>query len=365
MLLVFLALNAAVQPASGETQKTISITLEKLRSLRDDLLRDRATDKDLAEQETLMVATLEDLQFALGEAQRSSRLIERRLDDSEQLIDELDEQREALEKATKRSKSHTRTALGLLLRGNHSGADKPLLRAYQRQRMQRAFALWRATQAKDQELVNALDKGRRQRAAQQDLRADLKRLLGEREKVRSLAQKRLLELRRDRKRARAHAAALEEQRLALAAWLAQVKPLLEAPQRGLKRGALLPPVAGKVQNGYGWQEAADHLTRWRNRGLDLQGVAAAPVVAAAAGRVAFIGRSPSLGLTLVLDHGRGWRTVYGGLSEAKAQVEQDLSAGTVLGLIGDSGLLHFELRSEALTVNPTHWFHKPLAFASP
>lgn len=365
MVLIFLALSAAAQPAAEETKKTVSITLERLRSLRDDLLRDRATDKDLAEQETLMVATLEDLQFALGEAQRSSRLIERRLDDSQQLIDKLDKQRAALEKSIVRSKALTRTALGLLLRGNHSGADKPLLRAYQRQRMQRALSLWKATQAKDQELAKALDKGRRQRATQGALRSDLKRLLSEREKVRSLAQKRLVELRLDRKRARAHAAALEEQRLALAAWLAQVKPLLEAPQRGLKRGALLPPVSGKVQNGYGWQEAADHLTRWRNRGLDLQGVAAAPVVAAAAGRVAFIGRSPSLGLTLVLDHGRGWRTIYGGLSEAKAQVEQDLSAGTILGLVGDSGLLHFELRSQALTVNPTHWFHKPLASASP
>ena len=365
MVLIFLALSAAAQPAAEETKKTVSITLERLRSLRDDLLRDRATDKDLAEQETLMVATLEDLQFALGEAQRSSRLIERRLTDSQQLIDKLDKQRAVLEKSIMRSKGLTRTALGLLLRGNHSGADKPLLRAYQRQRMQRALSLWKATQAKDQELLKALDKGRRQRVTQGALRNDLKRLLSEREKVRSLAQKRLVELRLDRKRARAHAAALEEQRLALAAWLAQVKPLLEAPQRGLKRGALLPPVSGKVQNGYGWQEAADHLTRWRNRGLDLQGVAAAPVVAAAAGRVAFIGRSPSLGLTLVLDHGRGWRTIYGGLSEAKAQVEQDLSAGTILGLVGDSGLLHFELRSQALTVNPTHWFHKPLASASP
>ena len=82
--------------------------------------------------------------------------------------------------------------------------------------------------------------------------------------------------------------------------------------------------------------------------------------AAATGRVAFVGRSPGLGLAMVIDHGRGWRTIYGGLSEAKALVGEDLQAGAVVGLLGDAGVLHFELRSEALAVNPTRWFQAPL-----
>ena len=80
------------------------------------------------------------------------------------------------------------------------------------------------------------------------------------------------------------------------------------------------------------------------------------MVASAAGRVAFVGRSPGLGLALVLDHGHGWRTIYGGLSEARAAVGEDLEPGGVLGFLGDSGILHFELRSEALA----RWFNKPL-----
>ena len=90
----------------------------------------------------------------------------------------------------------------------------------------------------------------RSKATQERLKTDLDRLLNERAEVRRLAEKRLAEVRRDRKRARAHAKAMEQQRLALAAWLAQVKPMLGAPHLGLRRGHLLPPVAGRMVNSY-------------------------------------------------------------------------------------------------------------------
>ncbi len=343
-----------------DDQRTVTITLEKLQVLRDRLSQDRATDRDLAEQETRMVATLEDLEYALGEAKRATRLSRERLKDSQDHLDELLEQRTALEQTATKAKAQARQALGLLLRGNHAGANKPLLRAYERQRVQRASRLWERAEKSMAQLQEKTVAVARSKAAQESLKTDLERLLNERSEVRRLAEKRLAEVRRDRRRAKAHAQALEQQRLALAAWLAQVKPMLGAPHKGLRRGHLLPPVAGTMVNGYGWQEAKDKLTRWRNRGIDLEGLSTAPVVACAGGRVAFVGRSPGLGLALVLDHGQGWRTIYGGLSEAKVQVGDDLETGSVLGFLGDSGVLHFELRSEALAVNPTKWFNQPL-----
>jgi murein DD-endopeptidase MepM/ murein hydrolase activator NlpD len=362
MVVLLLALSVPPKPVLPpiEDQQAVRITLEKLQSLRDRLSQRRASDNDLAEQETRMVATLEDLEFALSEAKRAARLAAERLTDSDEHLDELEAQSSGLEQTAAKARQEARAALGLLLRGNHVGVDKPLLRAFERQRVARSGALWRRAEASALELADAVSKVETIRYSQKRLKEDLDSLLNQRAEVRRLAEVRLQEVRRDRRRAEAHAKALEQQRLALAAWLAQIKPMLNVPHGGLKRGGLVPPVAGKVVKGYGWQEAKDRLTRWRNRGIDLEGLSTAPVVAAAEGRVAFVGRSPGLGLAMVIDHGRGWRTIYGGLSETQAMVGDDLKAGSVIGLLGDSGVLHFELRSDALAVNPTRWFQGQL-----
>ena len=272
-----------------------------------------------------MVGTLADLQFALDEAKRATRLASQRVRDTEEQLDELESQSIGLQRTT-RARQQAQRALGLLLRANHVGMDKPVFRALERQRVARATALWRRAQASAQALKANQAELAQLRSDQQRLKASLNQLLTARQQVKGLASQRLEEVRRDRRRAAAHAKALEQQRLALAAWLEQVKPMLNMPHQGIKRGRLVPPVAGRVVNGYGWQEAKDKLTRWRNRGIDLEGLAGAPVLAAATGRVAFVGRSPGLGLAMVIDHGRGWRTIYGGLSEAKALVGEDLQA---------------------------------------
>ena len=363
MTFVFLlALTPGHQPSLApiNDQQAVRITLEKLQSLRDRLSQRKATDKDLAEQETRMVATLEDLEFALGEAKRAARLANQRLRDSDEQLSELESQSKGLQKTAEKARNQAKQALGLLLRGNHIGMDKPLMRAMERQRVARSGTLWRRAEQSALALQKSTARLTKVRLSQKRLKEDLDQLFTQRAEVRRLAELRLKEVRRDRKRAIAHARALEQQRLALAAWLDQVKPMLNMPHKGLKRGALVPPVAGKVVNGYGWQEAKDRLTRWRNRGIDIEGLATAPVVAAAEGRVAFVGRSPGLGLAMVIDHGRGWRTIYGGLSETQAKPGDDLNAGSVIGFLGDSGVLHFELRSDALAVNPTRWFQAPL-----
>ena len=361
-LTLLLALSAAPQPKLQPVgdQQAVRITLEKLQTLGDRLSQRQASSRDLAEQERQMVGTLADLQFALDEAKRATRLAGQRVRDTEEQLDELESQSIGLQRTTRRARQQAQRALGLLLRANHVGMDKPVFRALERQRAARATALWRRAQASAQALKAHQAELAQLRSDQQRLKASLNQLLTARQQVKGLASQRLEEVRRDRRRAAAHAKALEQQRLALAAWLEQVKPMLNMPHQGIKRGRLVPPVAGRVVNGYGWQEAKDKLTRWRNRGIDLEGLASAPVLAAATGRVAFVGRSPGLGLAMVIDHGRGWRTIYGGLSEAKVLVGEDLQAGAVVGLLGDAGVLHFELRSEALAVNPTRWFQAPL-----
>ena len=93
-------------------------------------------------------------------------------------------------------------------------------------------------------------------------------------------------------------------------------------------------------------------------GIDYPAQTGAPVVAAAAGRVTWAGwRTGGWGLLVVVDHGRGLRTLYAHLSRAHVVVGQRLLAGSLLGRVGASGRssgphLHFEARIRGAAVDP-------------
>ena len=110
----------------------------------------------------------------------------------------------------------------------------------------------------------------------------------------------------------------------------------------------LPQPAKEVQP-YGWRYS-DHRQRWRMHvGHDLIAPAATPVVAMLSGRVQLVQSISGYGLTVLLDHGRGWQTVYAHLQSADVHTGQLVRAGDSIGGVGRSGSastdhLHVELR---------------------
>ena len=96
---------------------------------------------------------------------------------------------------------------------------------------------------------------------------------------------------------------------------------------------------------------ARHLRkRWRMHvGHDLIAPAATPVLAMLSGRVLLAQAISGYGLTVLIDHGRGWQTVYAHLQTADAKPGQLVHAGEQIGRVGRSGSastdhLHVELR---------------------
>jgi len=81
------------------------------------------------------------------------------------------------------------------------------------------------------------------------------------------------------------------------------------------------------------------------------------VRAAGAGEVIFVGRDGELGNTIALMHGGGVETRYGHLSRIAVAVGDCVSAGTVIGYAGSTGLspgprLYFEVRRNGTPVDP-------------
>ena len=101
-----------------------------------------------------------------------------------------------------------------------------------------------------------------------------------------------------------------------------------------------------------------------HKGVDFAAPSGTPIMAAGNARVSFVGWKGGYGRAVVLDHGKGYTTLYGHMSRfAKVRSGQRVSQGTVIGYVGSSGLatgphLHYEFR-----VNGAH--RNPLAVTMP
>ena len=94
-----------------------------------------------------------------------------------------------------------------------------------------------------------------------------------------------------------------------------------------------------------------------NKGIDIQARPGDKIHAARRGRVAFIGKLPGYGTTIVLDHGDGFSTVYCGTQDIAVSVDDTIERGLVLARAGDraraeDGQIHFEIRRRHKPQNP-------------
>jgi murein DD-endopeptidase MepM/ murein hydrolase activator NlpD len=99
-----------------------------------------------------------------------------------------------------------------------------------------------------------------------------------------------------------------------------------------------------------------------HQGTDLAAAEGSPVVAAFSGRVEIAGWLGGYGLIVVISHGDTHETRYAHLSEVLVKAGQDVKQGTVIGLVGSTGLatgphLHFELwrkmKEGMVAIDPT------------
>jgi len=113
------------------------------------------------------------------------------------------------------------------------------------------------------------------------------------------------------------------------------------------------PVAATVA--LDWPVRGDILRRFgpvgmgeRNNGINIGAPRGSEVRAAAAGRVGYVGDDlAGQGLTVLIVHRDGWRTVYGHLGSATVRDGDDIRAGQQIGTVGETAgdgrpSVHFE-----------------------
>ena len=146
--------------------------------------------------------------------------------------------------------------------------------------------------------------------------------------------------------------------------LAGLSPQAAWPMRPGEPLRLVYPLAIQAEevDPYGWRYSESRQAWRMHVGQDLVAPEGTPVLAMLPGHVVLVEELDGYGLTVVLDHGRGWQTLYAHLAGASVQPGDFLPAASLLGQVGQSGRasgphLHVELRrrdgERMLALDPT------------
>lgn len=125
----------------------------------------------------------------------------------------------------------------------------------------------------------------------------------------------------------------------------------------------------RTASGWGYRMHPIYKVRKMHWGMDFTAPVGTPVYATGNGEVVEITGSirsrVGLGLSLKIDHGYGYETVYGHLSAFNVKQGQKVKRGDIIAYVGNSGgstapHLHYEVMKDGQKVNPALYYYKDL-----
>ncbi|ASJ76692.1 murein hydrolase activator EnvC family protein [Granulosicoccus antarcticus] len=123
------------------------------------------------------------------------------------------------------------------------------------------------------------------------------------------------------------------------------------------KGKYPAPVAGELFARFGDIKSVGKL-RWS--GLFIKASQGKAVHAVADGEVIYSDFLQGFGMLVIIDHGDGYTSLYGGNRKVAATIGQWVESGATIATVGDSGGqnvsgVYFEIRHNAKAVNPEEW----------
>jgi len=114
------------------------------------------------------------------------------------------------------------------------------------------------------------------------------------------------------------------------------------------------PLLGAITSPFGTRDGRPH------EGVDIAAEENTPMRAAAAGRVVFAGPRGTYGLTVIIDHGNGLRTLYAHCAKLLVTEGDAVDTNTIIALAGSTGRstgphLHLEVLQNGVPFDPLTW----------
>lgn len=122
----------------------------------------------------------------------------------------------------------------------------------------------------------------------------------------------------------------------------------------------------RVAATFGWRIHPYYKVLKMHSGVDFSVPLGSEVYATGNAKVLKIGNSMrNTGISITLDHGNGYKTVYNHLHKTSVREGQRVKRGDVIALVGNTGRsvaphLHYEIWSDNKLVNPLHYFFQDI-----
>lgn len=122
----------------------------------------------------------------------------------------------------------------------------------------------------------------------------------------------------------------------------------------------LIPVQGWYISGFGYRLDPFTGKVKMHEGLDIAAPIGTPIIAPADGTVKFVGHKHGFGLTVEINHGYGFTTLYAHCQRIKVEEGDVVKRGDVIAYVGTTGKstgphLHYEVRIAQTPVNPINY----------
>jgi murein DD-endopeptidase MepM/ murein hydrolase activator NlpD len=122
----------------------------------------------------------------------------------------------------------------------------------------------------------------------------------------------------------------------------------------------LAPAEGWVSSRFGYRVSPFTSNKEFHSGLDIASRVGTEILSTAEGVVTSVGKSDGLGLSVIINHGYGFKTVYGHLSQSLVKDGQAVKRGQNIALMGNSGRstgphLHYQVYLNGVPVNPERY----------
>jgi len=150
----------------------------------------------------------------------------------------------------------------------------------------------------------------------------------------------------------------------------EVNQLVKDKERLLAHTPAIQPVSNKnlkrIASGFGYRIDPIYKTPRLHPGLDFTAPQGTPIYATAHGKVEVAGNlGDGYGRHVIINHGYGYKTLYGQMVRIKARAGQPARRGEVIGWVGSTGKstgphCHYEVIKNGSPIDPIYFFYNDL-----
>ncbi len=151
----------------------------------------------------------------------------------------------------------------------------------------------------------------------------------------------------------------------------EIENLIKNKEQLLAATPAIQPVSNKnlkrIASGFGYRIDPIYKTVKLHPGLDFTAPSGTPIYATANGTIEVAGnKGDGYGKHVIINHGYGYKTLYGHMYRVKARVGQKIKRGEVIGWVGSSGKstgphCHYEVIKYGNKLDPIYFFYNDLS----